>query len=84
MLICNEKLLQKFITNQAAVRNQELNNGVKQFKGILRNFGARPLEGLSGIGRNTSFLVNINQYDMRVETLLYYDPMAMIHGNKHL
>ena len=28
--------------------------------------------------------MNINQYDMRVETLLYYDPMAMIHGNKHL
>ena len=29
-------------------------------------------------------MVNINQYDMYVETLLYFNPMSMIHGNKHL
>ena len=32
----------------------------------------------------SSYLVNVNQYDMDVETLLYYNPMNMIHGNNHL
>jgi len=81
MLICNELLLQKFITNQQAAKNQQFNNGVKQFKGILRNLkNALGASGVSG----SSYLVNVNQYDMDVETLLYYNPMNMIHGNTHL
>lgn len=50
---------------------------MKQFKGLLRHVG-------EGLGSASTFMVNINQYDMYVETLLYFNPMSMIHGNKHL
>tara|TARA_B110000285_G_C15026761_1_gene564549 strand:- start:273 stop:470 length:198 start_codon:yes stop_codon:yes gene_type:complete len=50
---------------------------VKQFKGLLGHVG-------EGLGSASTFMVNINQYDMYVETLLYFNPMSMIHGNKHL
>lgn len=88
MLVCHEALLQRFITNQNAAKNYLYNSGIKQFKGLIRNLttggGADAGDdGGSGLGSGT-YLVNITQYDMFVETLLYYDPMLMIHGNKHL
>ena len=80
MLVCNEQLLQRFVTNSDAAAHAMVNNGVKQFKGILR--------GLPGLQedqeRARTWLVNLNQYDLHVETLLYYNPMAMIHGNRQL
>jgi len=80
MLVCNEQLLQRFVDNTEAAKSQQINNGIKQFKGILRN-----LTNLRGEGSKIkSWLVNANQYDIHVETLLYYNPMAMIHGNGHL
>ena len=76
-MLCYESLLQKFITNQNACKNQLFNNGIKHFKGILRHLS-------DSLGASSSFLVNVNQYDMFVETLLYFNPLSMIHGNKHL
>ena len=80
MALCNELLLQRFVNNNHAAKNQLRNNGIRQFKGVLRN-----LPNLQGEHEGIrSWLVNINQYDMHVETLLYYNPMAMVHGNKHI
>jgi len=45
----------------------------------------RDLPNLQGERRTPkSWLVNVNQYDIHVETLLYYNPMAMVHGNNHI
>lgn len=79
-MVCNEALLQRFVDNSEAARTQQVNNGIKQFKGVLRN-----LPNLQGEGRaKRAWLVNINQYDIHVETLLYYNPMQMVYGNRHL
>ena len=37
MMVCNEALLQRFVDNSEAARTQQVNNGIKQFKGVLRN-----------------------------------------------
>ena len=43
------------------------------------------MPNLQSSGRGArSWLVNVNQYDIHVETMLYYNPMAMIHGNRQL
>ena len=80
MMLCNELLLQRFVNNNEAAKNQLMNNGIRQFKGVLRNL-QNLQDGHEGI---RSWLVNVNQYDMHVETLLYYNPMTMVHGNKHI
>lgn len=84
MLVCNEALLQKFVSNLNALKLHQFNHGVKQFKGIVKNFGPGGLSGFSDIGYNTKYLLHINQYDMSVETLLYFDPMVLVQGNSHL
>lgn len=50
----------------------------------MKNYGPDCLNGFTDIGYNANFLVNISQYDMAVETLLYYDPLTLIQGNKHI
>lgn len=79
MLICYEEKLMNFFSNQSASQQQIYNNGIRTFKGMVRH-----LEGFGPEFKSPALLLSINQYDMSVETLLYYDPMAMIHGNRNL
>jgi len=53
MMLCNEELLHKFASNNEAVRMQMFNNGIRNFKGMLR-----ALDGLDSQGN--VILVNCN------------------------
>ena len=56
MMVCNEQLLQRFVTNSEAEGSSVINNGIKQFKGVLRG-----LPGLQGEEpRARAWLVNVN------------------------
>lgn len=79
MLLVNEGLLMQFLSNQTAVDQQLFNDGIKVDKGIFRN-----LTDFDPALKGTPLLLEISQYDFRVESLAYFDPLAMVHGNQHL
>ena len=54
------------------------------FKGVFKNYGLNGLEGMQTLGHNTSLMLEVRQFDLNVETILYFDPMNMVHGNKNL